>query len=121
MTPHHPRILVVEDDPLLRMAAVDMIEDAGFDSYSAAGALEAIELLQSHRDIRIVFTDIHMPPGMDGMALADCIRDRWPPIRIVLTSGHYSPSRERLPPDCLFFAKPYKEKEIVAALRKMAA
>ena len=114
-------VLVVEDEPLLRMAAVDMIEAAGFDVVEAADATEAVLILESRLDIRIVFTDIDMPRGIDGMKLAAAIRDRWPPIQIIVTSGHLTPASADLPENSLFFSKPYKEKEIIDALWKMAA
>lgn len=110
-------ILVVEDEPLLRMAAVDMVEDAGFEAVEAANAAEAVRILESRFDIRIVFTDINMPGGMDGMVLAACIRDRWPPIKLILTSGHMSIDRVRLPAEALFFSKPYREANVVSAFR----
>ena len=114
-------VLVVEDEPLLRLAAIDMVEDAGFEALAAADATEAVGILESRLDIRIVFTDIDMPRGMDGMKLAACIRNRWPPIEIILTSGHLRPACEVLPARSVFFSKPYREREIVAAMRKFAA
>lgn len=112
-------ILVVEDEPLLRMAAVDMVEDAGFEAVEAADATEAVHILETRLDIRIVFTDIDMPNGMDGMKLAACIRDRWPPIMIILTSGQHSAPEVSMPADSIFFSKPYKERDVVAAFRRM--
>lgn len=114
-------VLVVEDDPLLRIAAVDMVEDAGFEAIEAADANEAVAILESRTDIRIVFTDIDMPRGIDGIKLAACIRDRWPPISIILTSGHYHASDIKLPVRSVFYPKPYKPTEIVAELRRMSA
>ena len=90
-----PVLLVVEDEPLLRMLAVDVGEDAGFLVVAAANADDAVAILESRGDIRLVFTDIDMPGSLDGMKLAACIRDRWPPIHIILTSGHMKPSEER--------------------------
>jgi CheY-like chemotaxis protein len=82
-----PVVLVVEDDFLIRMNAAGMIEDAGFDAVEAANADEAIVILEARLDIRVVFTDIQMPGSMDGLKLAAAIRGRWPPIKIVATSG----------------------------------
>ncbi|MCW6506679.1 response regulator [Hyphomicrobiales bacterium BP6-180914] len=114
-------VLVVEDEPLLRMMAVDLVEDAGFDVVEAADAIEAVRILESRTDIRIVFTDIDMPNGMDGMQLAAAIRDRWPPIEIIVTSGYYDPDSVPLPPRSVFFPKPYREQDIIAAMRRMTA
>lgn len=116
-----PVILVVEDEPLLRMAAVDMIEDVGFDVVAAADATEAVEILERRLDIRIVFSDIDMPRGMDGMRLAALIRKRWPPIRIILTSGYTSVDAVQMPPDSVFFPKPYVEEKIIETIHQMAA
>ena len=81
-------MLIVEDEFLLRMDAVDMIAAAGFEVVEAANADEAIEILEARRDITVVFTDIQMPGSMDGLKLARAVRGRWPPIKIVATSGH---------------------------------
>lgn len=114
-------VLVVEDEPLLRMAAVDMIKEAGFDVVAAADATEAITILESRLDICIVFSDIDMPRGMDGMKLAALIRERWPPIRIILTSGYTTIDTVKMPPDSVFFPKPYVEEKVVETLHRMAA
>lgn len=86
----------------------------------AADATEAIRILERRLDIRIVFTDIDMPRGIDGMKLAALIRDRWPPIEIILTSGHIDAPDVRMPARSRFFSKPYNEGEVVAAMRAFA-
>ncbi|WP_112989832.1 response regulator [Rhizobium sp.] len=116
-----PIVLVVEDEPLLRMAAIDMIEAAGFEALEAADAIQAVEILENRPDVCIVFTDIDMPRGMDGMRLADLITDRWPPIHIIITSGHTVPPKHTLPLDSVFFSKPYREKDVIATIRQMSA
>lgn len=121
MTSTRQVVLVVEDEPLLRLTAIDMVEDAGFEAVAAADATEAVSILERRLDIRIVFTDINMPRGMDGMKLAASIRDRWPPIEIILTSGHVRPDIAALPAGSVFFSKPYREREVVAAMRRLAA
>jgi two-component system, response regulator PdtaR len=75
-----PAVLIVEDEPLVRLGAVQTIEDAGFEVIEAANADEAIEILEKRSDIRVVFTDVHMPGSMDGLKLAHAVRNRWPPI-----------------------------------------
>ncbi|MDT2023016.1 response regulator [Methylocella sp. CPCC 101449] len=114
----NPVVLVVEDEPLQRMMAVDMVEDAGFVAAEAADAREAERILESRRDIRLVFTDVDMPNGMDGMQLASRIRDRWPPIHIILTSGHVIRRDVVLPSGAVFFPKPYRPAEIIAQIRR---
>lgn len=116
-----PVILIVEDEVLLRLSAVDMVEAAGFEGVQAANATQAVAILENRLDICIVFTDIDMPGGLDGVKLAALVRDRWPPIRVILTSGHLPPRQEDLPADALFFPKPIREKEVVKAMWKLAA
>ena len=83
-TSRRPVVLAVEDEPLILMLAVDMIRDAGFEPLWASNADEAIRILESRDDIRIVFTDINMPGSMDGIKLAQAVRGRWPPIKIIV-------------------------------------
>jgi len=116
-----PVVLVVEDEPLLRLFATQVVEDAGYEPLEAANAAQAIALLESRDDIRIVFTDIDMPGGLDGIALAACIRDRWPPISIIMTSGKPWPPRVAIPADTVFFSKPYRQDRVIASLQRMAA
>lgn len=81
-------VLIVEDEPLLRMLAVDVAENAGFDTAEARTADEAIETLQARTDIRIVSTDVYMPGSMNGLMLAFAVRERWPPIDMIVSSSH---------------------------------
>lgn len=114
-------VLIVEDEPLLRMMAADLVEDAGFEAIEAANADEAVEILESRNDIRIVFTDIDMPGSMDGLLLAAAIRDRWPPIAVILTSGHVHASELALPNGGVFFSKPYDHRKLVNTLQSLSA
>src|ERR1700721_4330784 len=90
-------VLVVEDEPLIRMGAISPIQDAGFIVYEAASADEAISLMERHKEIRLIFTDIHMPGSMDGLKLAHYVRGRWPPGKLIITSGHARPPQEAMP------------------------
>ena len=114
-------VLIVEDEPLLLMMAVDLVEDAGYGAVVAQNADEAVQILLSRADIRIVFTDIDMPGSMDGLKLAATIRDRWPPIEIIITSGFRKPALSELPVRAVFFAKPYVPSQVQRALHRMAA
>ena len=116
-----PVVLIVEDEFLLRMDAVDMIEAAGFDALEAANADEAIAILESRLDITVVFTDIQMPGSMDGLKLARAVRGRWPPIKIVATSGRVSVSQRDLPEGGRFLPKPYSPNQITGVLRELIA
>lgn len=113
-------MLVVEDEPLLRLSAVDMLEDAGFDVVEAPNSAEALKILETRPDIQLVFSDIDMPDGIDGLTMAAMIRNRWPPIKIVLTSGHVAPDIARLPAECRFYAKPYRPWQIIDTLKSFA-
>jgi CheY-like chemotaxis protein len=121
METHKPMVLVVEDEPLLRMNTVDMVEEAGFPTLEAANAKQAIELLEIRTDIRIILSDIDMPPGMDGMALVAMVRRRWPPVAIILVSGHVASADVVIPDGGRFFSKPVRPAELVATLEQMAA
>jgi CheY-like chemotaxis protein len=116
---NRPVVLIVEDEFLLRMDAVDMIKAAGFDAIEASNADEAIEILEARRDITVVFTDIQMPGSMDGLKLARAVRGRWPPIKIVATSGHVGVRDADLPEGGRFLAKPYSPTEITEVLRDL--
>jgi two-component system, response regulator PdtaR len=112
-----PLVLVVEDEPLVRMYAVFLLEEAGFETLEAGSADEAIALLETRNDIRIVFTDINLPGSMDGLRLAHAIRHRWPPIELLLTSGHTRVGDEDMPERGLFLGKPYYGDELIRTLQ----
>ena len=116
-----PVVLIVEDELLLRMNAVDMIEAAGFEVVEAANADEAIEILEARRDISVVFTDIQMPGSMDGLKLVRAVRGRWPPIKIVATSGHVGVAQTDLPEGGRFVPKPYSPGQVMDVLRELMA
>ena len=120
-TPSRQVVLIVEDEALVRMTALDMIEEAGFEILEATNADEAILLLEARRDITVVFTDIEMPGSMNGLRLAEAVRDRWPPVKIIATSGHYVVRDGDLPSGGLFLAKPYSLSQISSALREITA
>jgi two-component system, response regulator PdtaR len=114
-----PVILIVEDEFLLRMDSAELIENAGFEVIQASNADEAIEILKARPGIHVVFTDIQMPGSMDGLKLAQFVRNRWPPIKIVATSGLLRVADDDLPAGSVFLPKPYRGTEIVATLRKL--
>jgi CheY-like chemotaxis protein len=114
-----PVVLVVEDDFLIRIGAVQMVEAAGFDVVEAANADEAMEILKVRLDITVVFTDIQMPGSMDGLKLAAAIREHWPLIKIVATSGIVGVRTTDLPEGGRFLSKPYSSAEIVRTLREL--
>jgi len=112
-------VLVVEDEMLLRMSAVDMVEDAGYTSVEAVNADEAVAILESRSDIALLFTDIQMPGSMDGLKLAQTVHSRWSPIKIILVSGQLKLTGIDLPLGSRFFGKPLEAEVMIAQMRSM--
>ena len=112
-------VLVVEDDPLIRMSALDLVKTAGFEGVAAESADEAISILEARADIRLAFTDVDMPGTIDGVKLARYIRDRWPPIHLIVASGKSILEESELPAGSRFFSKPYDENTIVEEMTRM--
>ena len=114
-----PIVLVVEDEMVLRMRAVDIVEDAGFMPVEAVSADEAIQILELRDDISLLFTDIQMPGSMDGLKLAHAVHTRWPHIKIILVSGQIVVSDADKPNDSRFFAKPLEIPQMILQLQEM--
>ena len=112
-------VLVVEDELMLRMRAVDIVQDAGFESVEAINADEAIAILESRDDISCLFTDIQMPGSMDGLKLAHLTHARWPHIKIVLVSGQIAVTEADAPEDSKFFPKPLEIEQMIVELQDM--
>ncbi len=110
-------VLIVEDEFLQRLHAATLIGEAGFDTVEACSADEALRLLESRGDIDIVFTDVDLRGGMDGLHLCAEIRDRWPPVELVVTSGHVRIQEEALPERGFFLPKPYDPARLVRTLQ----
>lgn len=122
MTATLPLILIVEDDAVTRMDAAIMIRDAGYGVLEASNADEAISHLESSLAIAVMFTDIEMPGSIDGQRLAHAVRDRWPPVRIIATSGHFDlPSFGLLPDGARFLPKPYLHAAVTRTLNEILA
>ena len=119
-SPRGSCVLVVEDEPMLLLMANDLVEDAGLHPLLAGNADEAIRILEARQDVCVVFTDVRMPGSMDGVGLAEAVRERWPPIRLMIVSGHLVKGSE-LPDGARFFHKPYPSEAIISALRELAA
>jgi CheY-like chemotaxis protein len=118
MTAHHPVILIVEDEALVRLSAVGMLEDAGFRMIEAVmNGDEALELLEADSDVQLLFTDINMPGTIDGMALARRVHDRWPQI----ASSKPIPKTDELPSGSRFEQKPYSPATVVRHARELTS
>ncbi|MCK1319641.1 response regulator [Bradyrhizobium sp. 171] len=114
-------VLVVEDEPLLMMVAVEIIAELGFEVIEAQHADEAIAIMEKRSDVHVVFSDVHMPGSMDGLKLAHYVRRRWPPVKILTTSGKARFAVEELPSGGRFMPKPYTPAELGTALREIIA
>jgi CheY-like chemotaxis protein len=110
---------IVEDEMMIRMRAVDMVEDAGYAPVEALDADEAVAILESRSDIALMCTDIQMPGSMDGLELGHAVHERWPSIKIIVVSGQLNPPSSDLPPCSAFFGKPLEAGQMIAQMRSM--
>jgi CheY-like chemotaxis protein len=117
--PAVPKVLVVEDEMMLRMRAVEIVEDAGFIPVEAVNADEAFAILESRSDIELLFTDIQMPGSMDGLKLAHAVHERWPAIKIILVSGKPMPTDAEKPASSRFFGKPLEMERMIGEMQDM--
>ncbi len=116
--PRRPTVLIVEDEFLIALSASAVFEKAGFATVEASNADDAIAVLQEC-DVDLIFTDVRMPGSMDGLKLARYVRDRWPPIKIMVTSGHHLVQNGDLPDGGVFLPKPYTDAAIIAAISRL--
>jgi len=112
-------VLVVENDAMINMAAVDAIVDQGYLALSAASADEALIVLAAHPEIEVLFTDIKMPGSIDGLVLASATHRDHPLIDIVIASGSLRPTADEMPAGAAFLPKPYSAKQVADALHKV--
>jgi CheY-like chemotaxis protein len=116
-----PLVLIVEDENLVRFGAVAMVEEAGYEAISASDADEAIHILEARSDVRVLFSDIQMPGSMDGLGLVWVVRERWPPVALIVTSGKSDILDTDLPAGGRFIRKPYDRSQIETLLRQLVA
>jgi DNA-binding NtrC family response regulator len=112
-------VLVVEDEPIIRMETVQMVKDAGYAALDAPNTDDAMTILEGRQDIHAVFTEIRVPGQLNGMELAHAIAKRWPLVRVVVTSG--VPKADDFPADWRYVAKPYDGAQLTGALRALLA
>ena len=113
------KILVVEDEPLIRLGIASLLEDEGFETCEAGNADAAIKMLQHDSDIRLVVTDVDMPGTMDGLRLAHYVRTTWPPVELIVISGKVGVASAELPMRARFFSKPYPERDFLRVVGEM--
>ena len=114
-----PVVLVVEDEVLLRFCAADSLHEKGFAVVEAASAEEALAILETRDDVRVLFTDIGIAGDINGLDLARQVHERWPNIRLVMTSGGPEPDKAEIPEEGRFIAKPYSPDEITGEIDKL--
>jgi CheY-like chemotaxis protein len=112
-------VLVVEDHPLVRKGVLEVLIERGFEALEASRAVEAIRMLETRPDVHLVFTDAEMPGTMDGIELVHYIRNRWPPVKLIVVSGKPAVAPRELPSGVKFFPKPYHERTIVEAMHAL--
>jgi CheY-like chemotaxis protein len=110
------KVLVVEDESLISMLVEEALQDAGHTVVTAANAAAAIVKLETDPTISLVFTDVNMPGEMDGLKLAAYVRNRWPPVHIVIASGKRRPAEHEMPGGSVFLAKPYITRQVTSAV-----
>ena len=116
-----PVVLVVEDDELLRWSAMIVLEDSGYSVLEASDAGEALTTLEQRADVRIIFTDVQMPGAIDGVRLAHLVSQRWPLLRIIVTSGRMRLHQDDLPKGGVYLMKPYSATELTTAVYEVRA
>jgi DNA-binding NtrC family response regulator len=114
MSADQSTVLLVEDEPLIRLFLSELLEDAGFRVVEAANAAEALVLLSAGLSVNVLLTDVDMPIGCSGFELAHQVHRSWPETEILIMSGRRWPSQGDLPPGAAFLAKPCPNEAIVS-------
>lgn len=114
-------ILVVEDEPLVRLILTEILSEAGYRVIEAANADEALLLLDARPDTRLMITDVRMPGSLDGFALARLAVRRWPGIGVIVTSGHALPDEGDLPARAAFLSKPWQPAALIEQVQRQLA
>ena len=119
--PLAPLVLVVDDEAILRLHAADTLEENGFRVVEAEDAKAALRLLADLPDVRVLLTDINMPGALDGLDLAREVHERWPAVRLMVTSSKLSLSGGDIPDAGRFVAKPYSPDTLVHEIHGLLA
>lgn len=113
------KVLVVEDEFLIRLTVIDALEDAGFEVIEAATADDALKIIEDHT-IHLLFTDIQMPGRLTGVELAKVVAERFPEAGILVASGRMRPDELDLPRSAEFLSKPYDFSTVISRLKAMS-
>jgi len=114
-----PKVLIVEDEMLIRMGIAADFQDRGYETVETGMANDALHILRTVPGIQVVFTDINMPGDMDGLTLAHYIRQHWPHMVIVVSSGKHLPTIAALPVGARFLAKPVSQGAMALLCREI--
>lgn len=115
-------VVVAEDESLVRIVAVMVLTEAGFDVIETGHAEEALATLHARLGaVHLLFTDINMPGPLNGLELAHQVRSAWPHVALLITSGEGNPLPAELPVGSTFLAKPYDLDHVVAQARALTA
>jgi CheY-like chemotaxis protein len=112
--------LVVEDDEVLRGYATEILRELGYQIFEAENGADALEILASHPEIDLLFTDVIMPGGLNGRQLADQALASNPKLKVLFTSGYTRNAivhHGRLDPDISLIGKPYSFEQLAAKIR----
>lgn len=112
-------ILVVDDDALQRMHVAERLLDAGYEVLEAENTDAAICIFERHSEVRLLFTDVEMPPGADGIVLAQIVEQRWPNVLLLVTSGGVDLTDDDVPDGGAFVAKPYRAGDLLARVASL--
>jgi CheY-like chemotaxis protein len=113
-------VLVAEDEPMLRMLAVDALTEEGLVGLEAGHAVAALDICKARaNEVDVLFTDVRMPGPMDGLELAHRVRVRWPWITVVIASGNLFRDSDELPAGTHFLPKPYDMRRVIGLIREL--
>jgi CheY-like chemotaxis protein len=113
-------VLLVEDEPLVRLVTADILLEANFRVIEAGDAEEALRVLKAEVAIDVLLSDVEMPPGMNGYELVGHVHREWPEVEIIVSSGREWPREDDLPPGAVFIAKPYMNATLVTSVQTAA-
>jgi len=114
-------ILVVEDEGLVRDVSVQQLTEAGYRVLEAESAIEALAILESGAAVAVLFTDVNMPGRLNGLDLARVVHERWPAVRLIVTSGGGQVAPEDVPEHGRFLPKPYRLSHLTTLVEELAA
>lgn len=119
MSTSRPTVLVVDDEPMIRMFVADILTDAGYAVIEAGSTDAAIDIIEDEANLKAVVTDINMPGGADGIELARRIARSHPDVRVLVVSGRMRPATYTLPEGSGFLGKPFSDQQLLDSMAGM--